>query len=168
MFSPQLVLAFGFGSPLMLWGLGAGGIPILIHLLHRRKFKTVQWAAMRFLLAATKKQSRRLKLEQLILLIVRTLIVVFIALAFARPTAETLGEYFQSEGPRHRIVVIDATYSMGYAPSGKTRLNCGSGKAGRRRQSCSHQRFGPARHRPPARLSTGGGCGRNRSIDLAR
>lgn len=122
MLSSQLVLAFGFGSPLMLWGLGAGSIPILIHLLHRRKFKTVEWAAMRFLLAATKKQSRRLKLEQLILLIVRTLIVIFIALAFARPTAETLGEYFQSEGPRHRIVVIDATFSMGYAPGGKTRF----------------------------------------------
>ena len=117
------ILAFGFGSPLMLWGLAAGGIPILIHLLHRRRFQTVPWAAMRFLIAATKKQSRRLKLEQLLLLIVRTLIVLFIALALSRPTAETLGEYFQSAGPRHRIIVIDATLSMGYAPNGRTRFD---------------------------------------------
>jgi hypothetical protein len=117
------LLAFAFGSPLMLWGLAAGGIPILIHLLHRRRFQTVQWAAMRFLLAATRKQSRRLKLEQLLLLIVRTLIVLLIAMALSRPTAETLGEYFQSEGPRHRIIVIDATYSMGYAPNGRTRFD---------------------------------------------
>ncbi len=119
----QPLLAFAFGSPLMLWGLAAGSIPILIHLLHRRRFQTVQWAAMRFLLAATKKQSRRLKLEQLLLLVIRTLVVVLIALALSRPTAETLGEYFQSEGPRHRIVVIDATFSMGYAPTGRTRFD---------------------------------------------
>src|SRR6185369_6849891 len=109
MLSSSLVLAFAFGSPLMLWGLAVGGIPIVIHLLHRRRYKTVPWAAMRFLLAATKKQSRRMKLEQLLLLLVRTLAVICIALALTRPTAETLGEYFQSEGPRHRIVVIDAT-----------------------------------------------------------
>ena len=106
----------------MLWGLAAGGIPILIHLLHRRRFQTVSWAAMRFLLAATKKQSRRLKLEQLLLLLIRTMIVVLIALALSRPTAETLGEYFQSEGPRHRIIVIDATLSMGYTHNGRTRF----------------------------------------------
>lgn len=119
----RLVIGFAFGSPLMLWGLTAAGIPILIHLLHRRRFKTVQWAAMRFLLAATKKQARRLKLEQLLLLIVRTTIVLLIALALSRPTAETMGNYFQAEGPRHRIIVIDATLSMGYAPSGRTRFD---------------------------------------------
>lgn len=122
MFSFEYPLAFGFGSPLMLWGLAAGGIPILIHLLHRRRFQTVQWAAMRFLIAATKKQSRRLKLEQLLLLLIRTLVVLLVALALSRPTAETLGEYFQSEGPRHRIIVMDATLSMGYAPNGRTRF----------------------------------------------
>src|SRR5580658_9234626 len=92
------VLAFGFGSPLMLWGLAAGAVPVLIHLLYRRRFHTVPWAAMRFLLAATRKQSRRMKLEQLLLLVIRTLIVLCVALALSRPSAETMGEYFQSEG----------------------------------------------------------------------
>lgn len=122
MFDCRPLLAFGFGSPLMLWGLAAGAIPIVIHLMHRRRFQTVPWAAMRFLLAATKKQSRRMKFEQLLLLAVRTMIVLLIALALSRPTAETLGEYFQSEGPKHRIVVIDATFSMGHATSGKSRF----------------------------------------------
>ena len=122
MFSSFMILAFGFASPLMLWGLAAGGVPVMIHLLHRRRFRTEQWAAMRFLLAASKKQSRRMKLEQILLLIVRTMIVVFVALALSRPLAETLGESFQSEGPKHRIVVIDATFSMGYAPDGQSRF----------------------------------------------
>ncbi|MEI8020441.1 MAG: BatA domain-containing protein [Schlesneria sp.] len=117
------LLAFGFASPLMLWGLAAASIPIVIHLLHRRRFQTVQWAAMRFLLAATKKQSRRIKLEQILLLLIRTLILTCLALALSRPTAETLGEYFQSAGPKHRIVVVDSTYSMGYSAAGRTRFD---------------------------------------------
>ena len=121
--SSPLLLAFGFGSPLMLWGLAIGGAPILIHLLHRRRYLEVPWAAMRFLIAATKKQSRRLRLEQILLLIVRTLIVLLISLALARPTVETFGEYFRAEGPRHRIIVIDATFSMGYSPQDRSRFD---------------------------------------------
>src|SRR6185369_7330558 len=118
-----LVLAFGFGSPLMLWGLALAGAPILIHLLHRRRYLEVPWAAMRFLIAATKKQSRRLRLEQILLLIVRTLIVTLIAMALARPTLETFGEYFRAEGPRHRIIVVDATFSMGYVAQDRSRFD---------------------------------------------
>ena len=107
----------------MLWGMALGAAPILIHLLHRRRYIEVPWAAMRFLIAATKKQSRRLHLEQLLLLIVRTLIVLLVAMALARPSIETMGEYFRSEGPRHRIIVIDATYSMGYVGEDRSRFD---------------------------------------------
>jgi Aerotolerance regulator N-terminal/von Willebrand factor type A domain len=117
------LLAFGFGSPLMLWGLALGGAPILIHLLHRRRYIEMPWAAMRFLIAATKKQSRRMRLEQILLLIVRTLIVLCIAAALARPSVETFGEYFRAEGPRHRIIVVDATFSMGYVPNDRSRFD---------------------------------------------
>lgn len=118
-----VILAFGFGSPFMLWGLALGGAPILIHLLHRRRYLEVPWAAMRFLIAATKKQSRRMRLEQILLLIVRTVIVLLIAMALARPSIDTMGEYFRAEGPRHRIIVIDATFSMGYAASDRNRFD---------------------------------------------
>ncbi len=121
--SSALLLAFGFGSPLMLWGLAIGGAPILIHLLHRRRYIEMPWAAMRFLIAATKKQSRRLRVEQILLLIVRTLIVLLVATALARPSVETFGEYFRAEGPRHRIIVIDATFSMGYRSQDKSRFD---------------------------------------------
>lgn len=117
------ILAFGFGSPLMLWGLGLGTVPILIHLLHRRRYREVPWAAMRFLIAATKKHSRRMHLEQLLLLIVRTLLVLLVALAVARPTIESFGEYFRAEGPRHRILVVDSTFSMGYSPQDEPRFD---------------------------------------------
>lgn len=121
---PSVVfLAFGFGSPLMLWGLALGGAPILIHLLHRRRYVEVPWAAMRFLIAATKKQSKRLRLEQILLLLLRTAIVLLIAGALARPSVETFGEYFRAEGPRHRIIVIDSTFSMGYTEHDRSRFD---------------------------------------------
>src|SRR3954467_5941969 len=43
---------------------GAAAVPIIIHLLNRKRYVVVNWAAMRFLLAAQKKNVRRLKLQQ--------------------------------------------------------------------------------------------------------
>lgn len=108
-----LILAFGFASPWLLWGLALGSAPILIHLLNRRKFKETQWAAMRFLLEAVRKNSRRLRIEQLLLLAVRTLLLLLLALALAQPLVEQLGAFFQPGRPAHKIIVVDASFSMG-------------------------------------------------------
>ena len=65
---------------------GAVSIPIIIHLLNRKRFRVVTWAAMRFLLAAQRKNTRRMRLEQLILLAVRCLMVLLLVLAMASVT----------------------------------------------------------------------------------
>src|SRR3989442_15958182 len=62
---------------------GAASIPVIIHLLNRNRFRVVSWAAMRFLLAAQRKNTRRMRVEQLVLLAVRTLIVLLLVLAMA-------------------------------------------------------------------------------------
>src|SRR5439155_11244454 len=60
-----LILAFGFITPAFaLAGLLLASIPIIIHILNRRRYKTVPWAAMEFLLRAMKKNRRRLKFER--------------------------------------------------------------------------------------------------------
>jgi len=61
----------GFFNPALLWFALGGAIPIIIHLLHRQKFKRVRWAAMEFLLNALKKTRRRMQLENLLLLLLR-------------------------------------------------------------------------------------------------
>lgn len=43
-----------FLSPLLLWFLAAVSVPVIIHLLNKRRHKTLQWAAMQFLLKATR------------------------------------------------------------------------------------------------------------------
>ena len=50
------LLAFGFANPWLLCGLALGAIPIVIHLLSRRAYRETDWAAMRFLLEAARKE----------------------------------------------------------------------------------------------------------------
>src|SRR5262245_3230765 len=120
------LFAFFFANPFALLATAAGAvsIPIIIHLLNRKRFRIVNWAAMRFLLAADQKKSRRLRLEQIILLIVRSAIVVLLLLAMASVTdwaekfwAKALpdGAIITSPGGArtHRILVLDGSLSMG-------------------------------------------------------
>jgi hypothetical protein len=107
------LIAQWFASPWLLWGLGLASAPIIIHLLHRRQYREVPWAAMKFLLEAVRKNSRRLRIEQLILLAVRTLILVLIVMALAEPMLKQIGPLAAPRQPAHRILVIDASVSMG-------------------------------------------------------
>jgi len=78
------------------WGLFAGAagavaIPIIIHLLFRRRRKPVKWGAMRFLLEAYRRQRRRMTLEQWLLLATRCLLILLVGAALARPVVEAAG-----------------------------------------------------------------------------
>src|SRR5438128_5398573 len=88
------MVGFIFDAPLtaLSVAVGAAVLPIIIHLLNRKRSLVVTWAAMRFLLAAQRKNTWRMRLEQLILLAVRTLLVLLLVLAMASvmPCAEEL------------------------------------------------------------------------------
>jgi hypothetical protein len=112
MLSMSTILAFGFASSLLLGGLALAGIPILIHLLHKRRYVEVEFAAMRFLIEASRKRARRTRIEQLILLVLRTLVLALLVLAMARPHFETGGGLLTGDQPTHRIVVVDTSFSM--------------------------------------------------------
>src|SRR6266571_7987896 len=93
---------------LFIAGLIAVLLPILIHLLNKRKFRVVDWAAMEFLLDADKKNRRRIRLENLILLLLRCLAVLLIGLLLGRPflpTSATAG--LLNAAQYERIVLLD-------------------------------------------------------------
>lgn len=124
--SGSALFAFAFASPWLLGGLVLASIPLVIHLLHRRRYVEVDWAAMRFLLEATRKRSQRMRIENLILLILRTLVLILLVFALARPLFESGGTLIQSEQPVHRVVLIDATFSMQFnseTPAGEIDAN---------------------------------------------
>jgi hypothetical protein len=123
LFEPVL-FALGFANLPLLYGLGAASIPIIIHLLNRRKFRETRWAAMQFLLAAIRKNSRRIRIEQWLLLAIRTLVVILLVLAMAKPFLESLGAIPVLAGQRtHRVIVLDGSLSMAYAPAEESRFD---------------------------------------------
>lgn len=107
------LLAFGFASPALLGWLALAAVPVLIHWLFRRRYREVTWAAMQFLHEAVRKQSRRTRLEQLLLLAVRVLILTLIVLAVARPHWTDAGKLASRPPPTLRVIVLDASLSMG-------------------------------------------------------
>jgi uncharacterized membrane protein len=104
----------GFFNPGLMWFALGGAIPVIIHLLHRQKYKRVRWAAMEFLLAALKKTQRRLRLENLILLLLRILIMIVLALAISRPFLRAAPLGILEDSNTHHFIVIDNSYSMAY------------------------------------------------------
>jgi hypothetical protein len=116
------LLAFGFGNLLMLGWLAAAAAPILIHLWNKRRYREVSWAAIEYLLAAMRKNSRRMWLEQWLLLLVRTLIIALVVFAVAQPFLEQAGLGFVPGQRTLKVLVIDGSYSMGYKPTDKSRF----------------------------------------------
>ena len=108
---------------LFIGGLIAIASPIIIHLLNKRRFKRVDWAAMDFLLEAQKLNRRKVKLEEFILLLMRCLAMGLIGFLLARPffSAGNSGGLFN--GARYeRIIVLDDSLSMQAKAGGQTSM----------------------------------------------
>lgn len=110
-----------FLTPFMLWGTLAAGIPIALHFFFRSRYRTVPWAAMTFLLTSIEQTSRRLRFQELLLLMVRCVLLALLALAFARPLT-TLARGSGRGDAVDAVFVMDVSYSMGARDGAKTRL----------------------------------------------
>jgi hypothetical protein len=121
-----MVFAILFSTPFVAAATlaGAASIPIIIHLLNRKRYRVVPWAAMRFLLAAQKRTTRKLRIEQWLLLAIRTLLIVLLILAmvsvlswmepvWAKLFPSGVSANVARLGRTHRVIVIDGSYSMG-------------------------------------------------------
>lgn len=103
-------------------GAAAISIPVIIHLINRRRFKIVDWAAMKFLLAAQKQTRKRMRIEQLLLLLVRMLVIALLVFAMSAvmPWAESLwagmglAKFAKPTRTQriHHVFVLDASLSM--------------------------------------------------------
>ena len=74
-----------FLSPIFLWFIAAASVPVLIHLINRRRHKTIKWAAMQFLLKAARQSRGKKKLRHILILTCRALGLAALAFAAARP-----------------------------------------------------------------------------------
>jgi len=93
-----------------LLGLTAALIPLILHLLNRRRRDVIEFSSLRFLRELEKKEMNRLKLRRLLLLLIRTLAVISIVLAFSRPTLR--GYLPGSSVSTAAVIVMDNSFSM--------------------------------------------------------
>lgn len=106
-----------FLQPILLAAIPLIGLPVLIHLVNQRRYQTLPWAAMIFLLAAHKLSRGFARLRQWLILAARTLVVAGLIFAFARPLAS--GWLGLAAGSRAdtTIILLDRSPSMSTACS---------------------------------------------------
>jgi len=110
-----------FLQPVVLFGLAAAGIPTLLHLLTRRQPPTVPFPAVRYLADTERRQSRRIKLRNLLLLLLRTLLIVLLVLAAARPVASV--KVGAGHAPTALALIVDNSLSSGVVVGGRRVLD---------------------------------------------
>jgi len=102
----------------MLWLAAAAVLPVLIHLLARRKPQLIRFPAVQFLLKKGKWGSRKSSINYLLLMLLRMATIVLLALAVARPTlARRLGRAAEKEGTEGveaTVLILDDSMSMSY------------------------------------------------------
>ncbi|MBD3168876.1 MAG: VWA domain-containing protein [candidate division Zixibacteria bacterium] len=108
---------WSFLNPAALFGLFAAGIPLVLHLLSRRKVKIVEFSSLAFLNKMKQTRMRYVRLREILLLIIRTLIIAFLVLGFSRPVYRSGAG--GGSGPTSTVILLDDSYSMGLqTPSG--------------------------------------------------
>lgn len=110
-------------------GLIFAAAPLIIHLLNRRRFRVVEWAAMEFLQDAIRRNRRILHLRDLLLLILRTAAVLLFGLALAQPYFANREARFDGSQPLHAIILLDNSRSMDFASLDGSLLDRAKGKA---------------------------------------
>jgi hypothetical protein len=106
----------GFVQASMLAALAAVVLPILAHLLFRRRFRPVDLGTLRFLKVAVRQDTRRRRLKRLLLLALRLGCVVLVVLLFARPYR---AEYAGGGGAGLNVILIDRSASMARQRDGR-------------------------------------------------
>lgn len=116
------MISLSFLNTALLWGLGLASIPLIIHLLFRRRFRELEWAPMKYLKLTIQRNRRRIQIEQLLLLLLRTALIIVLVCLVARPVmnASGLSRWFGGETRTSHLLVIDDSLSMGLSKNGRT------------------------------------------------
>jgi hypothetical protein len=106
----------------LLAGTALVALPILLHLIMRRKPKLLEFPALRFLAKRHDTNQRSLRLRHLLLLLLRAAAIALLAFALARPSLNVSGGIGSQEAPVAAALVFDAAPHMQYRHENQTRL----------------------------------------------
>ena len=116
-----------FLQPNILWALPLVLVPVVIHLINRLRHKPQPWAAMMFLVAASRASTSHAKLRQWLVLLFRVLAVLALILFLSRPLAGGWLGWAMAAAPDVILLVLDRSASMETKP--------GDGQPTRREQA---------------------------------
>jgi len=101
-----------FTSPLLLIAALAAAVPLVLHMISRKTARRMAFPTLRFLQISVEKTRRRKRINDILLMILRMAVLVFIALGLAGPTLNNLGVLLGG-GNSAVVIVLDNSASMG-------------------------------------------------------
>jgi len=113
----------------LLWGLVLVAGPVAVHLLNRRRYRTVEWGAMAFVEEAIRANRRHLMVRDVVLLALRSLVVLLLVLCVVEPYWVRGERRLDRNAPVHAIVVLDNSLSMDYRSLDASLLDRAKAKA---------------------------------------
>lgn len=136
-----------FLNPILLAGLAAVVVPVVLHLLSRSRFRTVEWGAMRFLPGGERKRRQASRLQQWGLLSLRIGLIGILALTLALPVVRAGRAPRQ---PELAEIILDHSASMGLIENDRSRLD-------RAKEAALNLLAGLGKNDRAALITTGGG-----------
>jgi len=106
----------------LLAGAALVALPIVLHLIMRRRPRTLEFPAVRFLQSRHDVNRRRLRLRHLLLLLLRAAAIALLAAALARPSIKLSGALGSQEAPVAAVLVFDTAPRMQYRHENQSRL----------------------------------------------
>lgn len=103
-----------FLVPAFLAALAALAIPVAMHLRHREKGTPVLFPSLMFLERLSIRTSKRQRITDWPLLLIRALALALLVLAFARPFTGDRSEAAAADAPQVRVLLLDRSMSMGH------------------------------------------------------
>ncbi len=114
-----------FLNPLFLIGVSAFALPLLIHLIFKKKAKVVLFPSILFLREIDREIVRRKRLEEILVMILRMLVLVMFALFLSQPVLKT---NLFGAGGKAAVILLDDSFSMN-ATNARRRFDVAKEKA---------------------------------------
>lgn len=93
-------------------------VPVIFHLTFFQKAKNVKFSTVRFLKENLEKAERKMRLEQILLLLLRMLLILTLVLALTKPVARFLSVTPKALPARKAVIILDDSYSMSFEKNG--------------------------------------------------
>lgn len=115
-------MGLSFITPMLLGGASLVAVPLILHLVMRRRPVPHDFPALRFLRQRAVANRRRLRLSHVLLLLLRMAALALLALALSRPVLRGAGWLDGGEGPVAAVLVFDTAPRMLLREANRTRL----------------------------------------------